>query len=126
MASGLAQTAVHNPDPGALSFKSLFDSVEANYSSADDLSRAVDSLRLNGSDSAATYPNVHALSILARILDDVDLVPTGQKDQMLIFNDTATKKGTKILEHVGSQGMCFRVFLSFLLSLFYDFVFLLF
>jgi hypothetical protein len=83
-----------------LPFKSLFDSVEANFSGADDLSRAVDSLRLNGSNSAAAYPNVHALSILARIIDDADLAPTGEKDQFRIFEDTATKKGAKILEHV--------------------------
>ena len=98
---GLAQTAVHNIDSEAVPFKSLFDSVQANFSSADNLSGAVDSLRHSGSDSVAAYPNVHALSVLARILDDEDLVPTGQKDLFRIFEETATKKGTKVWEHVG-------------------------
>jgi hypothetical protein len=96
---GLAQTAVHNIDSEAVPFKSLLDSVQANFT-AEDLYGAVDSSRLSGSDSVAAYPNVHALTILARILDDADLAPTGEKDLFRIFEETATKKGTKIWEHV--------------------------
>ena len=93
---GLAQTAVHGPTSSAVIPSSWFDESEPGL-----ISRLTSAVGLT---DKSRKPDVHAFTVLARVLADPALVPL-QLDKDIFYEETVKTHGDHIVKYVNEWAL---------------------